>query len=86
MIGTHAGRARGTGIMPIARLLRGKAFTPEQTRELIYAYERLLGTLHLADRTDPVCEHVARTVIDCATDDFDRESVHDLALSKLTSQ
>jgi hypothetical protein len=70
--------------MPIARLLTGRAFSDEQTRELIYAYERLLATLNLTDRTDPVCEHVARIVIECAADDFNRTSVYDLALSKLT--
>jgi hypothetical protein len=69
--------------MPIARLLAGQAFTPEQTRELVYAYERLLGTLNLTDRTDPVCEHVARTIIECATGDFDRTSVYDCALLKI---
>jgi hypothetical protein len=57
MMGTH-GRERGQPV-PIARLLEGRAFTPEQTRELVAAYERLLGTLNLTDRTDPFCEQVA---------------------------
>jgi hypothetical protein len=71
--------------MPIARLIAGRAFTPEQTRELIYAYERLLGTLNLTDRADPFCEHVAKTIIECATDDdFDRTKVYDRALLKIT--
>jgi hypothetical protein len=69
--------------MPIARLLAGSAFTPEQTRELIYAYERVLTSLNLSDRTDPFCELVARQVLECATGAFDRASVHDCALSKL---
>jgi hypothetical protein len=84
MMGTRRGGARGLGLMPIARLLAGRAFTDEQTRELVYAYERLLATLNLTDRADPICEHVARTVIECAADDFDCTSVYDLALSKLT--
>jgi len=63
-----------------------QAFTPEQTRELIYAYERLLATLNLTDRTDPFCEHVARAIIESATgDDFDRNSVYDRALLKISA-
>ena len=73
--------------MPIARLLEGRAFTSEQTRELVAAYERLLGTLMLTDRTDPFCEQVARTIIECATgDDFTRASVYDCALIKITTR
>jgi len=70
--------------MPITRLAVGRPFTPEQTRELVYAFEALLASLALADRTDPICDMVARTVIECATGEFDRDSVYGCALSKLT--
>lgn len=72
--------------MPITRLLSGRAFTPEQTREMVYAFEGVLAVLHLADRTDPVCDLVARTIIECADGDFDRTSLQDCALAKLTKQ
>jgi hypothetical protein len=73
--------------MPIARLLESRAFTPEQTRELVAAYERLLGTLGLTDRIDPFCEKVANTIIECATGaDFNRASVYDCALIKITTR
>jgi hypothetical protein len=72
--------------MPIARLLSDAAFTPEQTREMIYAYEGVLTSLNLSDRTDPICELVARQIIACATGEFDRASLYDCALSKLTDE
>jgi hypothetical protein len=53
---------------------------------MVYAFESVLSALHLADRTDPVCDLVARTIIECAEGDFDRASLQDCALSKLTKQ
>jgi hypothetical protein len=72
--------------MPINRLLAGRAFTPEQTRELVDAFERVLTSLNLTDRSDPICDLVARTIIECADGDFDRASVYDAALARLTKQ
>jgi hypothetical protein len=50
--------------MPIQRLLRHEAsFGPEDVRRLVSAYEAALELLRLSDRTDPVCELVAATII-----------------------
>ena len=72
--------------MPIARLISKATFTPEQMREMIYAYEGVLTSLNLTDRTDPICELVAKQIIACATGEFDRASLRDRTLSKLTKQ
>jgi len=69
--------------MPINRLLAGNAFSPEQTRELIDAYEAVLAALYLTDRADPICELIAKHVVECAEGDFDRASIRDRVLAKL---
>jgi len=72
--------------MPIARLLAGSAFTAEQTREIMSAYERVLAFLNLTDRTDPICEMVARQVVACAKGEFDRARLYDCAIAQLTKK
>jgi hypothetical protein len=53
---------------------------------MVYAFEGVLGVLHLADRTNPICDLVARTIIECAEGDFDRASLQECALAKLAKQ
>jgi len=73
--------------MPIIRLLRTTAFDPEQVRELVKVYEGVLAELELVDRTDPVTELVAKTIVDCAkAGEFDRKKLHDCALAAITSK
>jgi hypothetical protein len=67
--------------MPIKPLVAGKGFTPKHTREVIYAFEDALSALDLKDRPDPICDLVARTILDCAEGDFDRATL--CAMSKL---
>jgi hypothetical protein len=68
--------------MPIDRLLQSTAFSPEEIREILYAYEGVLAQLHLADRTDPATELVAKQVLECAKDGtIERQRLRDCALA-----
>jgi hypothetical protein len=73
--------------MPITRLLNNTAFNDEQVRELVHAYESVLAALGLVDRTDPVTELIAKTIIACAQGgEFDRMKLRDCALAAVTSK
>ena len=50
--------------MPIERLLQESELTPEDQGVLRLAFSRALSKLHLVDRNDPICEMVARKVIE----------------------
>ena len=50
--------------MPISRLLADRDVTPEQRHVLELAFNATLRKLKLVDRNDPVCEMVARKVIE----------------------
>jgi hypothetical protein len=50
--------------MLINRLLKGSKPEPEQLERLNRAFSLTLKSLHLVDRNDPVCEIVARKVIE----------------------
>ena len=50
--------------MPIARFLTDSNFTPEQRHVLELAFNAALRKLNLVDRNDPICEMVARKVIE----------------------
>ncbi|MGB7034575.1 MAG: hypothetical protein WBD71_03535 [Xanthobacteraceae bacterium] len=52
--------------MPIYRLLQQSAFTPEDIDRLVSAFEDLLRTLKLADRSDPLTETIAKKLIEIA--------------------
>lgn len=56
--------------MPIKRLL-GNA-SPADTERLTQAFVATLKSLHLVDRNDPICEIVARKVIE-----IDAAGTHD---------
>lgn len=49
--------------MPITRLLSDSDFAPEQRHVLELAFNSTLRRLNLVDRNDPVCEIVARRLI-----------------------
>lgn len=51
---------------------------------MIYAYEQVLASPKLTDRTDSVCDLVAKTVLACAKGDCDRVTLYDDALWQLT--
>jgi hypothetical protein len=73
--------------MPISRLLQNSKFKPAEREVLGLAYIRALSLLHLKDRSDPICEIVARKIIEigaCATGDpvvISEIAVRQLALS-----
>jgi hypothetical protein len=50
--------------MPINRLLQNSKLGPAEREVLNLAYIRALRLLHLKDRSDPICEIVARKIIE----------------------
>lgn len=58
--------------MPINRLFKDGKITPEEFRRLNDAFASTLKSLHLVDRNDPICEIVARKVIE-----IDTAGIHD---------
>ena len=50
--------------MPINRLFRDGKIKPEEVERLNLAFTYALHRLHLVDRNDPVCDIVARKVIE----------------------
>jgi hypothetical protein len=52
--------------MAIYRLLKSRAFGPDEIKVLTTAYEDALRTLRLADRSDPATEIIAKKIIELA--------------------
>jgi hypothetical protein len=50
--------------MPINRLLKEGKFGPEEVERLNRAFALALSILNLVDRNDPICEIVARKIIE----------------------
>ena len=50
--------------MPIDRLLALSELSPERQEVLKRAFDRTLRELNLVDRNDPICEIVARKIIE----------------------
>ena len=70
--------------MPIARLLQNSNLGPAQQEILNLAFIRALRLLHLVDRNDPVCEIVARKIIEIgATGAGDPVVISEIAVRKL---
>jgi hypothetical protein len=68
--------------MPITRLLSKTTHSSEEVREIVYAYEGVLASLHLTDRTDPITELIAQKILDCArTGAIERDRLRDCALA-----
>jgi hypothetical protein len=53
--------------VPIERLLTDSKLTLEQQHVLMLAFNHTLRNLNLVDRNDPICEIVARKVIEIGT-------------------
>ncbi len=58
--------------MPINRLLKEGAYTPEQIALLKQPFDLALRQLGLVDRNDPICEIIARKIIELG-----KEAAHD---------
>jgi hypothetical protein len=70
--------------MPINRLLRDGKIKPEEFERLDRAYTFTLRSLSLVDRNDPVCEIVARKIIEIdAAGTHDPEEIASLAARQL---
>lgn len=52
--------------MPIYRFLRDAAFEQADIERMVRAYEAALELLRLNDRADPLCEMIAKKIIDVA--------------------
>ena len=52
--------------MAIYRLLKSRAFGPDEIKVLTTAYEDALRTLRLVDRSDPATEIIAKKIIELA--------------------
>ena len=52
--------------MAIYRLLKNRAFGPDEIKVLTAVYEETLRTLRLANRSDPTTEIVAKKIIELA--------------------
>lgn len=50
--------------VPIYRLLQDQTFEPEQCEAMASAFEAALRELNLKDRDDPLCEMVAKKIIE----------------------
>ncbi len=73
--------------MPISRLLVGSKLSPEEIARLNAAYSYALRSLSLVDRDDPLCEIVARKVLEVgAVDHGDPRQIAGRAVKKLGLQ
>jgi hypothetical protein len=52
--------------MAIYRLLKNRAFGPDEIKVLTNAYEEALQALRLKDRADPATETIAKKIIELA--------------------
>jgi hypothetical protein len=70
--------------MPINRLFRDGKINPEEVERLNRAFSFALRSLSLVDRNDPVCEIVARKVIEIdAAGTHDPRKIASLAVKQL---
>jgi hypothetical protein len=70
--------------MPINRLLKEGKFRPEEVERLNRAFALALSLLGLVDRNDPICELVARKIIEVGARDTDEpEEIAKLAVALL---
>jgi hypothetical protein len=56
----------GAAAVPLYRLLQDGGFDPEVVAAMSAAFEETCRTLGLAERTDPLRDLVARTILECA--------------------
>jgi hypothetical protein len=73
--------------MPIRVLFKGKNLTEDQQAILTAAFERTLHQLNLVDRNDPICEIVARKIMEVgAADGLDPVAISEAALREFMRQ
>jgi hypothetical protein len=70
--------------MPINRLLQNSKLEPAEREVLNLAFIRALRLLHLKDRSDPICEIVARKIVEIgATGASDPVAISEIAARQL---
>ena len=70
--------------MPINRLLKAGKYTPDEIALLNKAFDRALHLMGLVDRNDPLCELVARKVIEVgATGISDPKEIAETAAARI---
>ncbi len=70
--------------MPITRFLEGADLTPEQRHVYELAFNATLRKLNLIDRSDPICEIVARRVIEIGSSGVTNAlAISEIALKEL---
>jgi hypothetical protein len=70
--------------MPINRLFRDGKIEPEDVERLNRAFTYALQRLHLVDRNDPICDIVARKVVEIdRAGTRDPEEISELAAKQL---
>jgi hypothetical protein len=70
--------------MPINRLLKVGKYTPEDIELLNRAFDLALRSMGLVDRNDPLCEMVARKVIEAgATGISDPKKIAEVAVVRM---
>jgi hypothetical protein len=56
--------------MPIQKLLATGDFTPEQRHVYELAFQNTLRKLSLVDRSDPLCEMIAKKIIEIGSEGY----------------
>ncbi|WGS22472.1 MULTISPECIES: hypothetical protein [unclassified Bradyrhizobium] len=70
--------------MPINRVLKTGKYTPEEIEILNKAFDLALRSMGLVDRNDPLCEMVARKVIEAgATGMSEPKEIADTAVARI---
>jgi hypothetical protein len=70
--------------MPLDRLLREGSFAQDDIDCMSAAYEATLAKLQLKDRADPVCEIVAKKIIEIVRNgEHDPHRITDRAIAEL---
>jgi hypothetical protein len=73
--------------MPLTRLLKDGKLKPEEIDKLNRAYTYALRSLSLVDRNDPLCEVIARKIIEVgAVGDGDPRQIAEQAVKKIGLQ
>ncbi|KWV60639.1 hypothetical protein AS156_28460 [Bradyrhizobium macuxiense] len=70
--------------MPINRLLKAGKYTPEEIELLNKAFDLALRSMGLVDRNDPLCEMIARKIIEAgSTITGDPKEIADVAVTRI---
>jgi hypothetical protein len=73
--------------MPLTRLLKDGKLKPEEIDKLNRAYTYALRSLSLVDRNDPLCEVIARKIIEVgAVGEGDPRQIAEQAVKKIGLQ